>query len=233
MKQGLVLKITLKNKVILISFVALLIYLVVGNSLPKALVGSSLGTFLLWPDKIIDLIKNVSLSTIASCIFYFFIVFIPELKQKESLEKLIKSKVSLIYNQSTGIAWELVATHQLRGAGTPIEMGEGFIKEWCLKTDVTLQQHSQVPMLMYEHWQVARKTSKELSDILTRNMAIADYSLLEHLQGIETTNFDILVKTRAHPQALEVAEPRITDLFEKAESLRKYYESTGKTLEDL
>ncbi len=111
-------------------------------------------------------------------------------------------------------------------------MGKEFIKEWCLKTDITQKEHSQVPRLMYEHWLVAKNTSKELSDILTRNMALTDHNLLEHLQEIESTNFDILASFHIHPQALEVAESRITDLYEKGEALRKYYESTGGVLKN-
>ena len=185
-------KIFSKNKVVIILLVSLLTYLCVGIEVPDLLVGTFIGEALILPNKVIELLKNVALSTIASCIFYYFIVYLPEQKQKASLKKLIDSKVDLIYNQSVGIAWELVATHQMRGVGISFTMGEDFIKEWCLKTDVTKQEHSQVPRLMYEHWLVAKSTAKELSDILTRNMAITDHNLLEHLQEIETTNFDIL-----------------------------------------
>ena len=221
-----------KNRVRLLFSLSLLIYLTVGSLLPEFLAGTIIGEALLWPVKLIELIKNIALSIVASCVFYYFIVYMPEQKQKASLNKLINTKVDLVYNQSVGVAWVLVSTHQLRGAGIPFEMGKEFIKEWCLKTDVTQKEHSQVPRLMYEHWLVAKTTAKELSDILTRNIALTDHNLLEHLQDIQTTNFDIPANFQTHPQVLEVIESRITDLYEKGEALRKYYESIGGVLKN-
>lgn len=231
-ENGLMIKHILDHKVILLFLTSLLVYLSVDTNLPDALVDTWLGNALIWPDKTIDLIKNVSLSTIASCVFYFFIVYIPEQKQKTSLRKIIEAKVNLIYDQAVGVAWVLVSTHHMRGAGTPFNMGEAFIKEWCKKTDVTHQDHEQVPNIMHDHWLVAKNSSKELSDILTRNMAIVDHGLLEHLQEIENTNLDLLLKLRLHPQALEGAEAKIIDLYKKSGALREYYESEGGVIEN-
>lgn len=218
-------------KVVLLFSISLIVYLGIDMDLPKWLEGTWFGKAMIWPDRIVDLVKNISISTIASCVFYFFIVYLPEQKQKASLKKLIDAKVNLIYDQAVGIAWTLVSTHHMRGAGIPTKMGEDFIREWCPKTDISQADHAQVPNIMYEHWLVAKNTSKELSDILTRNMAIADHELLEHLQKIDATNLDILQRLKLNPQALIGAEDKIIDIFKKAEALRKYYESEGGVLE--
>ncbi len=78
-----------KNIVRLLFLLSLLIYLTVGSILPDFLVGTIVGEALLWPMKLVELVKNIALSIAASCVFYYFIVYMPEQKQKISLNKLI------------------------------------------------------------------------------------------------------------------------------------------------
>lgn len=220
-------------RVLLLFVVSCLVYIFVGRPLPSILDGTWIGNHLIFLQRCLELIKNVSLGTIASCIFYYFIVHIPEQKQISALDKVIEEKIALIYDQSVGVAWTLVSTHQLRGQGIDVQMSEAFIREWVDKTNVTQPEHSRVPQIMYDHWFKAKSTSNELSGIITQNIALTDHNLLAYLKEIENTDFKFILDYRNHPQGLKVVEERIIDLYNKGEALKKYYISNGGTMESM
>ncbi|MCT4645715.1 MAG: hypothetical protein N4A74_12070 [Carboxylicivirga sp.] len=235
------------KKVLLLVIVSIIMYLCTNEPIPSIFVNTWFEKLLLLPKKLITIIESVALSIIASSVFYYFIVYIPEKKQKQSLEKLIEDKIYIIYHQAVGVAWELVAAHQLRGQGIEINMGADFIREWCAKTNPnetkqinvkysklnpTVPQQIDIRHHMYDHWVLAKDTAKELSDILTSNIALADHKLLDLLQKFEHTNFDTIFSLADHSEALKISQERIIDLYEKGESLRDYYISVGGVIKE-
>ncbi|MGH1375239.1 MAG: hypothetical protein ACRBCK_02730 [Alphaproteobacteria bacterium] len=219
--------------VVLLVIIALIVYLCMERDIPNFLDKTPIAKLLWWKPRYIELVKNVALSTIASGIFYYFIVHIPEQKKVLALDVIVQEKINTIYHSSIGVPWALEdGRREVVGYSHP-EMSVDHIRERVRSTSTTQPEYADIPNKIYRSWSMAKTEARNLSGIIIQNTALTDHGLLSYLSQIENTSFNLPAEYKSHPQRLLIIENGIIDLYEKAEALREYYVSKGGEIEEV